>query len=183
MKGTFLIKFKEEKMTNTFSSEIAVNEFLNCQNDKLQDTSYHLELRDSTVVVCNSDNSIASRIALLPTNPKEYICLNGTIESHIMGTCFIHGKWLEPVEITGCMKKIDDLYKIWGMHRFPLIERKEEHVIKVVFSALALHIEADKIYNFQAGWISDDELLIKNVLVSGDKIEYVENSAVKKGCR
>lgn len=161
-------------------SDMNTDEFIETLNKCLCNTTYHLEDRDSSIIICDSDNSLAAKAALLPRVPSEYVLADGTTRSEIDITCYYQGQWLLPVPHKGVLKNLDFLYEVWGNHKFPFLSKKEKLAICEVFSELALHQQPKKIYAFLGGWINDKALLIKNVLLTPNQIECVKNATVKK---
>lgn len=149
-------------------------------NDFLADTSYHLKCQNSNLIICNSDETIASKVAVIPCSPEEHFSKDGTVKSYIYAVCYRKGQYLPKILIAGQLKNFDLLYQSWGLHQFPQLNCNEQKVVSDVFSTLALHLHPKKVYIFLGGWIDDQTLLIKNILVSLDKIECVKNATVKK---
>lgn len=150
-------------------------------NDSLKTTSYQLSCVESNMVILDSDESIVSRTALIPINPEEWIYKDGTIRSYICATSYRNNEFLPYIRLSGCPKNLDFLYQAWGLHQFPILNKKESKVVLDVFSELAIHLASKKVYTFVGGWIDDETILLKNILIKLSDIEQVENSSIKKG--
>ena len=158
----------------------SINGGIDTLNSYLVDTPYHLCLTDErNITIRNSDGTMASRMALLPIQPKEIICSGDILKSTISCTIFVNGEWLTPIEVNDGLKNIDRITREYGLHKLPILSSKEYHPITVVFSTLALHMDAEKTYALEAGWLSDEKLLIKNILLNGNSITDVQNSVIK----
>lgn len=149
-------------------------------NNYLADSSYHLKCQDSNLIICNTDDTTASKVAVIPCSPEEHLSKDGTVKSYIYAVCYRNGQYLPRILITGQLKKFDLLYQSWGLHKFPQLNRNEQKVVSEVFSTLALHLQPKKTYAFLGGWINDTSLLIKNILITPNQIEFVKNTTVKK---
>lgn len=164
----------------TLDSSMNIDNIINDCNMKLISTPYHLELHASCLVICDSDASIVVNAALLPCNPIEEICQDYTPKPKIYAFSYRNGKYLTPIEVEGELKNTKFIYKNWGMNRFPLLNKKEKKIISVVFSAIALTLQAECVYSFSSGWLNASELLIKNLLISSSEVKKINNSTVKK---
>ena len=156
------------------------NQTIDFLNSFLATTPYHLGYIDSNMVIFDSDESIISKAALIPIDPEEFIFQDGSITAHIYATSYRKNEYLPYVEIKGCLNSLDILYHSWGLHQFPKLSKKEISAVLSVFSELALVLNAKKIYNFIGGWINDDTLLIKNLLIKPSSIEHINNNTVKQ---
>lgn len=164
--------------TDTFS-DTDVFEKIDMANEYLAEHSVQLALNNNTIKAIASDGKTIADAVLLPCNPTEHICHDGK-RAHIGVTSFCNSEWLPTVEIHGRLNKLDMLYDVWGMHKFPELSKDEEKNVKKIFSVLAQHLEGSKVYSLLAGWIDEKTLLIKNVIITKDSIEYITNSEVKK---
>lgn len=148
-------------------------------NFHLNGLPYQLVYNEGTISIVGSDGQMVSKVALLPTEAIEYVHKDGIVQASLRATCFVNGLWLSPINVSGSLKKFDDFYKSWGLHKFPLLTTKEEWVSKKIFSHLALQLQAKKIYSFSAGWV-DDALLINDLFISNEGVEFITNSVVQR---
>lgn len=110
-------------------------EVTNMCNSYLKELPYRLAYKEHTISIVGSDGQMVSRVALLPTDAMECIHNDGSIQSSLSATCFVNGLWLSHITLSGSLKRFDDFYKSWGLHKFPLLTAKEEKVSKKFFTS------------------------------------------------
>lgn len=166
-------------MKKNISFDMSISEMIDLLNGYLVNQSHYLCLDEGTVKAFHSDGTVASNAVLIPCYSEERMAPNET-EIYIYAKSFCDNAWLPPVCLTGVLKNLDFLYKTWGMHKFPVLSKKEKDIVITIFSVIARKIEHKKVYSFLVGWVDNKTLLIKNLLITKSSIEYVNNSKVKK---
>lgn len=165
---------------NKLDPSMDIDDTITICNTILEHTSYRLELRKSSLVICDSDGSIVVNAALLPCNPINKIDQDHTRKPKIFVISYRNGEYLPAIEVDGEMKNIKFIYNKWGMNQFPLVDGKGVKILCMVYSAIALTIQSEDVYSFSTGWLNNNELLLKNLLISSSEVKNIRNSTVKK---
>ena len=159
---------------------MGIEEMVNQCNLNLQSSPYRYGVQNNNLILFNSDGEVAAPAALIPYEPIKYVAKDGTESASIYVIGYHNGIYLPPIEVTSHLKNFDFIYSNWGMNHFPLLSKKEEMAVRHCYSAIALTLREKLIYDFEAGWIDNKHLLIKNILVSTSEIKKINNKTITK---
>lgn len=167
--------------SNTNLTEIYSNFSQEKIADYLKKTPYNLVFDSGTIQITNSDGKVIAPTALLPLRAVEEVLSDGSTQVYIEVSAYHKGTLLPTVKLYGVLKKFDLFYLTWGNHRFPYLDKNAKSAVLCIFSELAGFLEGETVYSFPCGWIDNDALLIKNILIGKSGIIYVENISLTKG--